>query len=205
MFYQQFMNGHTVTTYDPFKQQFVYFCHCVYLHGNLFLSEVRILPLASQVFPFYRPRPLCEKQFQMMFNQYSDYRKKYLHGRLFYSRKGVNDLFLRAIYELRLQRGDLPVYVGVPVRHAKAIPLFSVEWQLLLFYFMSCHGLSINSLNESTKHYFLSWANLPTTTQAFLAIDEYIKILRMLSIESLSAVCSEEQLIRLLYSEIVAI
>lgn len=205
MFYQQFMNGHTVTTYDPFKKQFVYFCNCVYLHGNLFLSEVRVLPLASQVFPFYRPKPLCEKQFQMMFNQYSGYRKKYLHGRLFYSRKGVNDLFLRAIYELRLQRGDLPLHIGVPVCHAKAIPLFSAEWQLLLFYFMRCHGLSINSMNESAKHYFLSWANLPTTPQAFLALDEYIKILRRLSISDLSGVCSKEQLIQVLYSEIVAI
>ena len=205
IFYQQFMNQHTVTTYDPFKQQFVYFCHCVYLHGNSFLSEVRILPLAAQVFPFYRPKPLCEKQFRNIFNQYSDYRKQYLHGRLFYSRKGVKDLFLRAIYELRLQRGDLPLHIGVPVRHAKAIPMFSVEWQLLLFYFLSCHGLTIDSINESTKHYFLTWINLPPIPQAFLAIDEYIQILRKLSVNDLSEVCSKEQLIQVLYSEIIAI
>ncbi len=104
-----------------------------------------------------------------MFNQYSDYRKQYLHGRLFYSRKGVNDLFLRAIYELRLQRGNLPLYIGVPVRHAKAIPMFSVEWQLLLFYFIRCHGLTIGSINESTKHYFLTWANLPTIPTSFFS------------------------------------
>ena len=140
-----------------------------------------------------------------MFNRYSDYRKQYLHGRLFYSRKGVKDLFLRAIYELRLQRGDLPLYIGVPVRHAKAIPMFSVEWQLLLFYFIHCHGLTIGSINESTKHYFLTWANLPTIRQAFLAIDEYIQILRKLSVSDLSGVCSKEQLIQVLYSEIVAI
>ena len=60
-------------------------------------------------------------------------------------------------------------------------------------------------MNESAKHYFLSWANLPTTPQAFLALDEYIKILRRLSISDLSGVCSKEQLIQVLYSEIVAI
>ena len=205
LFYQQFMDQHTVTTYDPFKQQFVYFCHCLYLHGNSFLSEVRIVPLAAQILPFYEPKPLGEKQFQLMFHQYSDYRKQYLHRRLFYSRKGVNDLFLRGIYELGLQRGNLPLYIGVPVRHAKAIPLFAVEWQLLLFYFIRCHGLTIGSINESTKHYFLTWTNLPTSPQAFLAIDEYIQILRKLSIVDALSVRSKEQLIRVLYSEIVAI
>ena len=205
VFHQQFINQHTITTYDPLKQQFVYFCHCMYLYGNTFLSEVRIVPLAAQVFPFYRPKPMCKKQFQRMFHQYSEYRQRYLHGRLFYSRKGVKDLFLRAMYELRLQQGDLPLHVGVPVRHAKAIPIFAVEWQLLLFYFMYCHRLAIGSINESTKHYFLMWANLPTVPQAFLAIDEYIQILRKLSIASLSGVCTKEQLIQVLYSEIIAI
>ena len=83
--------------------------------------------------------------------------------------------------------------------------MFSVEWQLLLFYFIRCHGLTIGSINESTKHYFLTWASLPTIPQAFLAIDEYIQILRKLSVSSLSCVCSKEQLIQVLYSEIIAI
>ncbi|WP_431029244.1 competence protein CoiA [Lysinibacillus sp. LZ02] len=205
LFYQQFITDNYVITYDPQSQQFVYFSDLLYLQGNLFLSQVLALPLTSQVFPFYEPKLLTEKGFLSLFEEYTRYRKQFLHGRLFYSQAGVNDLFLRAVYECQLQRVGLPPYIGVPVPHARGISLFSAEWQMLFFYFMSCNNLTIESVNDSTKHHFLSWAKLPNTQQSFLAIDDYVKILRALSISDISATCTREQLMRVLYSELIAI
>lgn len=204
-FQQQFIHGDYLITYAPETQSFHYFCHSLYLHGNMRLVRVISLPLEVQVFPFYQPKRMTEEGFNEMFLEYTKYRLKFLRNRLFYSQKGVNDLFLRAVYELRLPREKLPLFIGIPVPHAGNIPVFSAEWQLLLFYFLFCHGLSFHDMRESTIDYFLSWASLPTTEDAGQAVKEYLKIVETLSIKEVRAPYSKQQLIHAIFIELFAI
>lgn len=205
LFHQQFMQKDHLITYAPETQQFHYFCHFIYLHGNMFLARSISLPLAAQVFPFYEPKRMKKEGLIEMLSEYTRYRLKFLRSRLFYSQKGVNDLFLRAVYELRLPREKLPLFIGVPVPHARDMQVFSAEWQLLLFYFMYCHGLTPDKVRKSTIDYFLSWADLPKSQEALLAVEEYVRILQALSIKEVKAPYREAQLIDAICSEIIAI
>ena len=205
LFHQQFMQKDYVITYAPETQQFHYFCHTIYLQGNMFLARIISLPLAAQIFPFYEPKRLTEEGLIEMLSEYTRYRLKFLHSRLFYSQKGVNDMFLRAVYELRLPREKLPLFIGVPVPHAQDMQVFSAEWQLLLFYFMYCHGLTPDGMRESTIYYFLSWANLPNSQEALLAVEAYVRILQVLSIKEVKTPCSNEQLMAAICNELIAI
>ncbi len=204
-FHQQFIQHDYLITYAPETEQFHYFCHILFLQGNTFLVRLISLPLKEQVFPFYEPKKMRKEGFNEMFSEYTRYRLKFLKSRLFYSQKGVNDLFLRAVYELRLPREKLPLFIGIPVVHASGIPVFSAEWQLLFFYFLYCHGLSAVQVREDTIYYFLSWAGLPATEQACWAVTEYVQLLETLSITEVRASFSKEQLIDHVYTQIIAI
>ncbi len=204
-FHQQFIQKDYLITYAPETEQFHYFCHFIFLHGNTFLARLVSLPLKAQVFPFYEPKKLKEEGFNEMFSEYTRYRLKFLNNRLFYSKKGVNDLFLRAVYELRLPREKIPLFIGIPVVHARAIPVFSAEWQLMLLYFLYCHGLSCKNMKKSKIYYFLSWASLPATEQALQAVQEYLRILETLSIREVGGAYSTGQLIQVVFNELIAI
>lgn len=204
-FHQQFIQKDYLITYAPETEQFHYFCHFIFLHGNTFLVRLLSLPLGAQVFPFYEPKKLKEEGFNEMFSEYTRYRLKFLNNRLFYSQKGVSDLFLRAVYELRLPREKLPLFIGIPVVHAGDIPSFSAEWQLMLFYFLYCHGLALGNIRESTIYHFLSWAGLPATAEACQAVKEYVRILEILSIQEVRTAYSTEQLIQAVFDEWIAI
>ncbi|MGN7116331.1 competence protein CoiA [Lysinibacillus odysseyi] len=204
-FHQQFIQDNYLITYAPETEQFHYFCHFFFLQGNTFLARLISLSLKEQVFPFYEPKKMRKEGFNEMFSEYTRYRLRFLKNRLFYSQKGVSDLFLRAVYELRLPREKLPLFIGIPVTQASGIPVFSAEWQLLFFYFLYCHGLSATQVREDTMKYFLSWAGFPVTEQACRAVTEYIRILEKLSIRKVESSYSMEQLIELVFDQIIAI
>lgn len=205
LFLQQFMQEDYLVTYHPEEAVFVYFSSLLYLQGRSFLYIPRSLPLVSQRLPFYEPKKSTEQQFSRLLTAYESHRRQFLHTRLFYSRKGVNDLFLRAIYDMRLNKEQMPTFIGIPVRFAQGIPQFSAEWQLLLFYFMQQHQLSFLRMNDAMKHYFLKWARLPETQEAFLAVQAYIHILQALHIEHVYMPCDQQAMINKVYGDFIAI
>lgn len=208
-FYQQFMQQQRgqsyLLTYDIESQHFYYVSNLMPIHGQQFLGDIQKIPLTQQIFPFYVPKRLTKHTYKMMLMRYQAFREQFLHSRLLLSRKGVNDLFLRSLYELRLNRNSLPIFLGVPTEGAAAIALFTVEWQTLLFYFMHSHNLTTQQLNKNALPYFFRWANIPYSELAGEAVGNYILLLKNLSVEHTYSSVSQYQLLETLYSGLVAI
>ena len=204
-FIQQQKQQQYIVTYDAHSQTFYYLSNLMPLQGNQFLTHIQPLALPQQAFPFYLPTILSEQAYGKMISRYINYKESYCKSRLFLSRQGINDLFLRSIYELRLSRESLPCFIGIPTRHNEAIPLFSVEWQMALFYFMHCHSLTPQTMNTKAIPYFFKWAKLPYNSLADEAVRRYIKLLKGLMIHDVYTNVSTPTLLQKLYDELVAI
>ena len=193
-----------ILTYCPTEKQFVYLSNWIHVNGLTFLVKVSSIPIKLQHFPFYRPKPLSSEEFSNAFYAYEFYKKKYLKTRLLTSRKGVKDLFLRSIYELRLTIDDLPVHLGVPIKGNENLKLSAVEWQTALFYFLHVHDWNIQGMNGEMATYFLKWANLNHSEEAIRVVLKYCHVLNELSIQQLEHDVSKQQLKELLYSQFLA-
>lgn len=192
-------------SYDPKSEKFNYFGHLLYVQGNIFIAKVQSLPLSKQQFPFYMPRPIMAHEFRKMFSLYRKYCMQHYKTRLFYSRQGVNDLFLRAIYELQLNRENLPGFIGIPIKGAERMMRFSAEWQLALFYYLHVNEIQMNKISKSTIHYFLKWINIEETEETFSVVKRYVQLMQKLNIKTISCAYEETELIHFLYCEFIAI
>ncbi len=193
-----------IMMYDPNMRQFLYLSNLLFINGNQYLCKVQALPIENQQFPFYLPKVINKKEFSQYVLLYRAFTHNYLKSRVLLSRKGVNDLFLRSIYELRLNIQSLPNYIGVPIRESDAINNFSVEWQAALFYFLQIYNLTISMINKQSISYFLKWANINNTKRAFSAVHSYCRLLQLLSIDGPHDVCREEEVENQLYSHFLA-
>ncbi len=115
-FIQSTKNQQYLLTYNPHEQQFIYMTNLLHIKGNQFLTKIQNLPLYKQLFPFYLPKILTRDEFLKYFKSYLNSKERYLNYRLLLSKKGVNDLFLRSVYELRLSFSSLPTFIGVPLK-----------------------------------------------------------------------------------------
>ncbi|MFP3919695.1 competence protein CoiA family protein [Lysinibacillus telephonicus] len=194
-----------IMLYDPTMRQFIYLSNLMFLRGNYFISKVQALPITNQKFPFYLPKVITRKEFSQYVWLYHAYTHNYLKSRVLLSRKGVNDLFLRSIYELRLNIQTLPKFIGVPVQESDAISLYTVEWQAALFYFLHIQQLQLSNMNNQAINYFLKWASLPETKRTVCAVKNYCCILQSLSINHPHQPCLEMELTNQLYSHFLAI
>lgn len=194
-----------IMMYDPSKRQFIYLSNLLYLQGNQYLAKVQALPITHQKFPFYVPKTIIRNEFTQYVLLYHAFTHNYLKSRVLLSRKGVKDLFLRSIYELRLNIQSLPKFIGVPVQDSDAINCLALEWQASLFYFLHLNQLSVSAMTNQSIHYFLKWANLVETNQAFRAVQNYCHVLQSLSINHPHQSFHEEDLADKLYSHFLAI
>lgn len=194
-----------IMLYDPTMRQFIYLSNLMLLHGNQFISKVQALPISIQKFPFYLPKVISKKEFSQYVLLYHSYAHNYLKSRVLLSRKGVNDLFLRSVYELRLNIQALPKFIGVPVQESDAINLYSAEWQAALFYFLRQHHLTISEMNNQSIHNFLKWANLLYSKRTISAVKNYCYILESLSINDPHQSYRDEEIVNQLYSHFLAI
>lgn len=205
---QQFIlsNRHQqyLITYHPRIQEFYYLSNLLHVSGNSYLTKVQALKIAKQQFPFYLPKLLTKSEFNQYLRAYDDLKGNYLRSRVLLSRKGVNDLFLRSIYELRLSTNALPKFIGVPLKWNKALKLFSVEWQATLLYFVHLHDVPISIINEDFIRYFLQWANLKETTEVIELVKEYCLLLQSLEVESVYSTIVTEYLVDQLYNQFLA-
>ena len=72
----------------------------------------------------------------------------------YYIVKWGTRFILRSNYELRFTLTAMPDYVGVPVKDAEAIPMFSIEWQTIFLYFCRRFQLKPHELGERTIRSF---------------------------------------------------
>lgn len=207
-FYQQFIskykNDKYLLTYDPQNKVFTYFGNLHFVQGNMWIGKVQSLPIERQQFPFFVPKRLTKKEYRLLWITYQMHRQSFIKSRLLLSRNGVNDIYLRSIYELRLISNVLPNFIGVPILGCEAIPLFSVEWQLNLFYFLHVTNLKLAQLNDQSIHAFLRWSKLPETAMAHLTISRYIAFLRKIGVHYIHTEIENEAIFTNLYGEYIA-
>lgn len=201
----RYNNQTYLLTYDVHSETFYYVSNLLPLHGRQYLGVVQVVPLMQQTFPFLIPKILSKSLFHSMIARFRTYRDSYIHSRLLLSRKGVRDPFLRAVYELKLTLATVPSFIGIPVKFAEYIDVFCVEWQLQFMYFLCCHKLTPQTMNKQAIPYFLQWARIETHEHAIQAVARYLVILKQLNIENIHNIVQWQQLIDLLYDELVAI
>lgn len=205
---QQFVlstkNQRYVVTYNPHQKQFIYFSNLLHIRDNQYLCKIQCLPLERQVFPFYLPKNLTRNEFLYYFKTYLDSKVRFLSYRIFTSRKGVNDLFLRSVYELRLSYSSIPTYIGVPLKGNESLKVFAVEWQASLFYFAHFNRLQINTLDKKAIQYFLKWAKLDVSEHSISIVSDYINLLNELNIHHVYNSVENEKILESLYTQFLA-
>lgn len=166
-----------LVTYDANTSRFIYWTNLLYVHGHTFIGKVQELIIHKQHFPFYEPKLITKEDFHLYWQLYKKHCKQFVYQRLLHSKNGVQDSFLRSCYELRFALTAMPEYVGVPVKDAEAIPMFSIEWQTILLHFCRRLQLSPHELDERNMRSFLIQQNVEVTNQALQAIKNYGMVL----------------------------
>lgn len=192
-------------TYDVEGQTFYYINHLIVFQGQQYFGFGQSIPLANQVFPFYVPQQLSFELFQSLFVRYQEENVRYLHARLMFSREGVNDDLLRAMYELKLTREALPTFLGVMLKGQEEMGTAAVEWQILLSFFLVRRGVSLSYVTRETIYDFLEWANLRQTQEAQKVVHRYVQLLVKLKVEGIWSVVEKEALMKYVYDELFAI
>ncbi|WP_336045803.1 competence protein CoiA [Solibacillus ferritrahens] len=204
-FIQRYKNQYFLLTYDVKSKNFYYMSNLIHINKMQYFAFVKKLPLHQQQFPFLIPEKLPKEVFRQVLTSFRKYRDQYLRPRLLLSKKGVNDRFLRALYELHLTTANLPVFLGIPVLNTTAFDSFCLEWQVQLFYFMKCHNLIPKTMNRKAIPYFLKWSDMEQTSERKVAVEQYLKILRALNIEQVHEKINLNKLFEVLYDQWVAI
>ena len=194
-----------IMTYNPTVRQFFYISNLIFLQGNSFLSKVQTISVTHQQFPFYIPKPITPNEFKQFLLIYKQVKHNYVQKRVLLSRSGVNDIFLRSAYELRLNLLSLPYYIGIPLIGNEELQVFSVDWQLALFYFVYTTKIELRHMKGQTIYYFLRWAKLPETSRAKDVVSEYCRLLEELSVQHSYQSIHEKKLFDVLYNHFLAI
>ncbi|WP_445013744.1 competence protein CoiA [Ureibacillus sinduriensis] len=193
-----------IMSYNPKMRQFFYISNPVYLHGNSFIAKVQTIPLTTQKFPFYLPKPITNEEFHQYWQILQQTKHNYLQKRVLFTRSGLNDLLLRSAYELRMNLHSLPNYIGVPLKGSEVLKLSCIDWQLAIFYFLHLTKIELRQMKGETLYYFLKWANLPQSRIAYEAVSNYCDILEELSIQHCYQTIEEEKLLAVLYHHFLA-
>ena len=208
-FEQQFFikedNYHHLLTFHPQTKTFFYFAHLIHFQNNQFITKIQRLPIQHQTFPFVKPKTLSFSQFLSMYKLYKTRTKTYVDNKLYTSTKGVNDLLLRSIYELKLNRFFMPIFLGLPTPDAMYMKMVAVEWQTALFYYCELHQKQILQLTIYDMEHFLKWLNLDQSNEKIQAINSYVELLKELDIGGVNVKISEQIVFEKLYSQLVAI
>lgn len=203
--YVQKNNGqHFLMTYDVKSKFFYYISNIFHLNKLQYLAIIKKLPLQLQQFPFLVPEKISREQFERLFLKILQFRNDYMRPRLLFSKMGVNDRFLRALYELRLSMDNLPIFLGIPIHLTNAFDEYCIEWQVQLFYFLKSHQLTPMTLNSNAIDYLLQWAHIAVTKERKREVQRYLALLKQLKIESINENVDKEQIIQILYNELVA-
>ena len=208
-FEQQFMiiddNNHYLLTFHPQTKTFYYFAHLIHFKNNQFISEIQRLPIQYQAFPFLKPKRASYSQFLSMLKLYKKRTQTYVENKIYTSSKGVNDILLRSIYELRLNRYAMPIFIGVPTIYAMYMEMAAVEWQTALFYYGQIYQKNVLQLTIYDVEHFIKWLNLVPSNEKIKSVNNYIQLLKELDITNINGKILEQIVFEKLYNQLVAI
>lgn len=166
-----------LVTYDARAAKFNYWTNLLYVHGHTFIAKVLSIPLSKQQFPFYEPKPITHESFTIYKEIYIRLCQRYVMQKLLRSRKGVQDRFLRSCYEQNFSLNALPQYIGIPVKNARAIPMFAIEWQAILLNYCRELQLLPYELRQEDIRLFLNLLNVEPTEMGVQAVENYGNLL----------------------------
>ena len=174
-------------TYNPQFERFHYFSSLIHIAGRRFIGLHRTLPISKQIFPFAIPKVPTDNDLQSYATLFLSARKKFLQNRILLNRRGVNDPFLRACYELRILPSELPLWIGFPVLDVNPFREHPCEWQLAFVHFLQKEKLSVENLSRDFLYEFVEKFVGPTELQlkACLKYRDFLQSLNMESIDSI--------------------
>ena len=187
-------------TFHPKTNTFYYFAHLLHLQNNQFITKIKRLPIHHQMFPFIKPKKVAFPQFLSMLKLYKKKTQTYVENKIYTSQKGVNDILLRSIYELKLNRFNMPLFLGIPTKHAMSMKMAAVEWQTALFYYCQLHSKDISQLSKYDIEQFIAWLKLERSDEKIIAISSYVEFLKGLDIDGIKEGKHEIQVFEKLYT-----
>lgn len=208
-FEQQFIvNGDDssyLLTFHPQTKTFLYYAHLIHFQNNQFIAEIQRLPIQYQQFPFLKPKRASFTQFLSLLKLYKRRTQMYVKNKVYYQSNGVNDILLRSIYELKLDRFVMPIFLGLPTKYAKAMEMVAVEWQTGLFYYAEKRQKSILQFTLFDINHFLKWLKIEPTNLKIASVYSYIQLLKALNIDSVNVKITEQNVLEKLHNHLVAI
>lgn len=194
-----------IMTFNPETETFVYFSYLIPIGGYRFIGKVQHLALEMQRFPFLVAKVPSESDSRIYWKIWKNERQLFLNRRLFISKSGVQDPFLRACYLMRYPIQRLPLFVGVPISRKSYFSVFEAEWQMLWLMFLGEKGedfthLSSKMIREFCKRY----PSLFVHRQAAIALEKYNLLLKSLGITCINSKIDEEMLFQYIYVQFLA-
>lgn len=148
--------GSVLITYHPETESFHYFSNLIHIAGRRYIGNHRKLAISHQTIPFARPKAPMEEEIQRYADLYRAARASFLKNRIRMNRKGLNDAFLRACYEIRFIPSELPAWIGVPVHGSEAFREHDCEWQTAFIHDAWKQKLQIEQLFDCSILKFIS-------------------------------------------------
>lgn len=128
---------HYLFTYYPQAKTFHYISHFMHIENHKYIVNHRKLSLVNQRYPFATPKSLSKTEVQQYIQVFQQERARYIRSALYHNRKGINHLFLRSCYEMRMIPTLLPSWIGLPVAFDDGFISHACEWQMTFLYYLS--------------------------------------------------------------------
>lgn len=215
-FRQQFFletptNGKMIISYCPQTKFFHYISNPVHVQSNKYIVKINKLPMEKQSWPFAVVKRISYKEYETYFQMYRKQRFKHIYNLYFYNRKGVQNQFLQVCYRWRLSPKEIPIFIGIPTRHAESFHVHAVEWQIQWIDYLNRINVPIEEANRAHCESFLLHRPIGPK-QSFLfkleAVQTYLSILQQCLIKSDTIIFKCEfnssKIYELLYSDFLA-
>ncbi|HWI47777.1 MAG TPA: competence protein CoiA family protein [Rummeliibacillus sp.] len=208
-FKQQFIiyiqNHAHIITFDPETAAFLYFSHLMPMGGYRFIANVKHLSIESQHFPFLNVKEPSEDEFRIYWQLWKKNRQQFLKRRLFISKNGVQDPFLRACYFMGCHVENLPLFIGIPMSKTSNFSVFEAEWQMVWLLFLLEKGYDFNYISSYIIDEFRKmYPELFINKHAVKSLQNYNEILKKLGITHINSIFDETALYRYLYVQFLA-
>lgn len=127
-------------TYHPETKHFHYVSSLLHIEKNTYIVNHRKLPLAMQQYPLAVPRRLSPNDLTQYLRLFNRRRTQYIQSAQLYNRQGIQHVFLRCCYELRMTPSALPAWIGVPVAFDDGFVVHPCEWQIAFLHYLRISG-----------------------------------------------------------------
>lgn len=172
------ISGATIITYDPKTSCFVYLSHLLHISGTSFIANIKSLPVNQQTFPFALVKSLSSSDKSMFWNVFQQKRTRYLRNRIFSSKFGAKDRFLKHCYVEQIRPENLPLYIGFPIVDSETIKDHLVEWQMALVCELSRSKTELKYVSEEWIEMFTkNHCKVFNPKKAFQVVNRYCELL----------------------------